>query len=159
MTELQITLYSGVPFNNKYKDVLFVSRETRETFLNNYSVGDNFAVNRFEIINDNETIVDNTTIVSNIIIRWMFRLRIMDVRIFSSSAEVRARGRRSKWRLAPLAMSSTSLKASKPASQTACNGPAFGSKRYPRANADRCLSKSLMKSCTDLRKAITCPAL
>lgn len=60
MTELQITLYSGVPFNNKYKDVLFVSRETRETFLNNYSVGDNFAVNRFEIINDNETIVDIT---------------------------------------------------------------------------------------------------
>lgn len=60
MTELQITLYSGVPFNNKYKDVLFVSRETRETFLNNYSIGDNFTVNRFEIINDNETVVDIT---------------------------------------------------------------------------------------------------
>ena len=60
MTELQITLYSGVPFNNKYKDVLFVSRETRETFLNNYSIVDNFTVNRFEIINDNETVVDIT---------------------------------------------------------------------------------------------------
>lgn len=58
MTGLELTLYSGVPFNNKYKDVLFVSRETRETFLNQYTIGNSFEVNRFEIINDTEAIID-----------------------------------------------------------------------------------------------------
>lgn len=60
MTGLELTLYSGVPFNNKYKDVLLVSRETRETFLSTYSIGNSFNVNRFEIINDTEAIIDIT---------------------------------------------------------------------------------------------------
>lgn len=60
MTGLELTLYSGVPFNNKYKDVLLASNFYLQPFLNQYSIGDSFEVNRFEIINDTEAIIDIT---------------------------------------------------------------------------------------------------
>lgn len=60
-TETTISIYSGVPFNNKYKNVLFVSRETRDTFLSSYEIGTDIKVNRFEIVDDTQAMIDVET--------------------------------------------------------------------------------------------------
>lgn len=61
ITQLEITFYKGVPFNNKYENVLFVDNVSRETFLNNYKVGQPIVTQkRFEIINETEAFFDIT---------------------------------------------------------------------------------------------------
>ena len=38
-TETTVNVYAGVPFNNKYKDVLFVSRDTLASYLSQFEIG------------------------------------------------------------------------------------------------------------------------
>ena len=57
-TEIKVDIYSGVPFNTKYQNVLFVDKQTRDLFLSQYSVGNEITVGRFDIINDNQAIID-----------------------------------------------------------------------------------------------------
>ena len=57
-TNIEITVYSGVPFNKKYQNVLFVSKETRNTFLANYDVSDEITLQRFSIVDDGTPFID-----------------------------------------------------------------------------------------------------
>ena len=57
-TETIVNVYAGVPFNTKYQNVLFVDKQTRDLFLQQYEVGQEIKVGRFEIINDTQAIID-----------------------------------------------------------------------------------------------------
>lgn len=59
-TEITVNVYAGVPFNNKYKDVLFVTRETLATYLAQFEIGQTIIANRFEIIDDAQAVIDLT---------------------------------------------------------------------------------------------------
>ena len=59
-TETTVNVYAGVPFNNKYKDVLFVSRDTLASYLSQFEIGQSVSSNRFEIIDDTQAIIDLT---------------------------------------------------------------------------------------------------
>lgn len=59
-TETTVNVYAGVPFNNKYKDVLFVSHETLTTYLSQFEIGQSVTSNRFEIIDETQAIIDLT---------------------------------------------------------------------------------------------------
>ena len=59
-TEITINVYSGVPFDNKYENVLFVDSDNLAEFLSHYEIGSNVTSNRFEIIDDTQAIVDLT---------------------------------------------------------------------------------------------------
>ena len=59
-TETTVNVYAGVPFNNKYKDVLFVSRDTLTSYLSQFEIGQSVSSNRFEIIDDTQAIIDLT---------------------------------------------------------------------------------------------------
>ena len=59
-TEITVNVYAGVPFNNKYKDVLFVSRETLTSYLSQFEIGQTIIANRFEIIDETQAIIDLT---------------------------------------------------------------------------------------------------
>jgi hypothetical protein len=59
-TETTVNVYAGVPFNNKYKDVLFVSRETLTSYLSQFEIGQSVTSNRFEIIDETQAIIDLT---------------------------------------------------------------------------------------------------
>ena len=59
-TEITVNVYAGVPFNNKYKDVLFVSHETLATYLAQFEIGQTITANRFEIVDDTQAVIDLT---------------------------------------------------------------------------------------------------
>ena len=59
-TETTVNVYAGVPFNNKYHDVLFVSRDTLTSYLSQFEIGQSVTANRFEIIDDTQAILDLT---------------------------------------------------------------------------------------------------
>lgn len=59
-TEITINVYSGVPFNSKYQNVLFVSRETLATYLAQFEIGQTITANRFEIVDETQAIIDLT---------------------------------------------------------------------------------------------------
>lgn len=59
-TTISINVYSGVPFDTSYKNVLFVPKEQMTEFLSQYEIGSTVFSNRFEIIDDTTAIVDLT---------------------------------------------------------------------------------------------------